>query len=216
VIAVVAYMGSMRMSEPRAKHVVLEPSRIGQTDEPSVTTERPDWVDKPSSLAHEGIYVLPIKSGLYATESECRRALDDAMAVALRDYVDTLVGQPGAGDQLGIGPGYLNRSALIKQPFFLETIESPSVGKMQQLHARLEFDKTTQVMFQDVWHRYLATKNVRWAVAGFAVILVILGLVHLSLRRDPAKQGRFGRRLLSTSALAILLGTAGACFLVVA
>jgi len=98
---------------------------------------RPDWVDSSPALSNT-TYRVAIKSGLYVTQAECRRALEQALTDATARYMETYLGDDRAEQLIGLDPAWLGQR-LVNQPLYAETVEA-SVGPMQQLHALAEFD----------------------------------------------------------------------------
>ncbi|HEX4143889.1 MAG TPA: hypothetical protein VHY91_10175 [Pirellulales bacterium] len=78
---------------------------------------RPTWADQAPALDH-GVYRLPVNSGLYSTQDECRQALAVAVAQAVAQYGKSLLADPDA------------TSTLLRQPDWLVA--------MQQNHPRFE------------------------------------------------------------------------------
>ncbi len=190
---------------PAPSHVAslregLLPSRI-------VQDVRPPWVDQPPG--NEGpTYNMPVKSGLWTTEAECQQALQGTIAKAVDEYLASYLGDDRAAQWIDIDPAYL-RQRLIRQSMYAETVDA-SVGKMQQLHALLEFDDQLRAEFQRLWRQACVSHRLRYAGGGFALILTALAALFGYLKLDLATGGRHSGRLRWASALAILLVAAGA------
>jgi hypothetical protein len=173
----------------------------------SVSNVKPEWVDRAPGMRDQA-YQVAVKSGLWTTQAECQRAIEGAIRKSLDEYLTNYFGDERAARLVDVDPAYLHQH-LIKQPLYAETVDA-SVGTMQQLHALLEFDDELRAEMHRLWRQAFVSHRLRYAGAGFALVLGALAAVCGYLKLDLATGGLYTRRLRWGSALAILLVAAGA------
>ena len=151
--------------------------------QPQASEPRPDWVDRPPHFEthSDGFreYVITAASGRYATPAECERAIiaaaNDIVARYVSDYIPEETGQETALDAEYI------RSQLVKD-WYWEPVEA-SVGPMNQLHARLVFDRHVYDEIDARAHEAIVALRLKYTAAGTAVALLLLGGVYSLLNR---------------------------------
>jgi|GEM_PF-5288850 len=174
----------------------------------SSSTDRPVWVDAPPAMQGD-VYCTSVKSGLYATRTECQAALAAALKQAVETYSDKQFG-PGAANAISIEPESIK--SRVQKAEFTEIVNT-SVGPMMQLHARLEFDDSIRTELQESRRQSLVTARL-WHVGAFSTLLLAaIGAVFGYLKLDLATAGRHTRRL-QLAAAAFIVGAAAAGFAV--
>lgn len=152
---------------------------------------RPAWIAAPRVRSQE-VDTEVVTAGPYSTRGECDRALDEAMLLATRDYVDDYLDQPAAAERIGVNLDFVRRHALADT--HNEEIVV-SIGPMRQGHALLEFDEEFRQEIRHRWQQALVT--LRLGMIGLISVGVVglLGLVYGLLRYDTSTRGYYSRRL---------------------
>ncbi len=127
----------------------------------------PEWLAKHHGQLNGKEYEIAVKSGLYVTIPECQRALEAAEKQAVRDYLDSYLGE-GAADLVSLDARYVH-DKLQKQQY-TEKIDV-SIGTMQQMHALLVFNDEARNDFQDRWRQALVTRRLWYVGGGAAAVL---------------------------------------------
>jgi hypothetical protein len=168
---------------------------------------RPAWVDRAPGLS-DGVYALVVSSGPYSSVPECQRALNDEILSATNHYINEYLGDDNAASLVNL-PVSFSRQVIKKQEY-AESLESPSVGRMYQLHAQLAFDDQSRNLFQQRWRNAIVQDRLWYTGGGAALVLALLatfyGYLKLDLKTDAPHKGR----LQLAATLVALLVAAGA------
>jgi hypothetical protein len=168
---------------------------------------RPDWVDRAPGLS-DGVYALVVSSGPYSSVPECQRALNEEILSATNHYINEYLGDDNAASLVNL-PVSFSRQVIKKQEY-AESLESPSVGRMYQLHAQLAFDDQARNLFQQRWRNAIVQDRLWYTGGGAALVLALLatfyGYLKLDLKTDAPHKGR----LQLAATLVALLVAAGA------
>ena len=81
---------------------------------------------------------------------------------------------------------------------------------MRQLHALVEVDEPLRGELQRLWRQASVAHRLRWAAAGFGLVLAALGALYAYLQRDLRRGGAAGGRLPQAATLTIICIAAGA------
>lgn len=164
---------------------------------------RPAWVEaKPSR--NGAFHTTAVCSGPFKKDSDARQALNAELEKQTADYIAELLGSK-------LAPKFIHRDAseimaeLVGSGHtYHETIESPTVGSMEQYHALIQFTPDFQ---ERVRHEWREVKG-KWRLAQFALFaggaILLLGTVFGYFRLDNATRGYYTGRLQFLSAAAIL------------
>jgi hypothetical protein len=164
---------------------------------------RPNWVESPPARGGD-LDTTAVASGPFKTRAECKRALDKALKQATDDYVDWYLGQGSRSQIAYFDLDYIKEHLLRDENKYGETIHSPSVGSMEQMHALLEFD---QAFRDEIDRRHKQAKiGSRLMETGLlaAGVLALLTTLFGYLKLDTATRGRCSGRL-QIGAIAVIL-----------
>jgi hypothetical protein len=150
----------------------------------AVTVKKPDWVDHMPGLALQDngldFYEATATSGLWSTPAECDAAIVPAIDNVVAEYVAEHVPE-AAGEEIVQDPSSL-RKQLVRDRY-LETVDTPSFGKMKQLHVLLVFDSAVLDEFKSRARLAKVDGRLKYAAAGTALTLLLLGGVYSLLRK---------------------------------
>ncbi len=178
---------------------------------PQPPQARPDWLDTAGNLDDDSVYRVAVKSGLYVSVPECQRWLEQAIKSEADHYIDELVGESGASNLVAIPRKYLLDH--VKKAQFNEVVDSPTVGPMHQIHARLEFDDAAQTEIHNRWRNAVVTHRLWYAGSAGALVLGLLGTLFGYLKLDLKTGGNQKGRLQLAATLVALIVAAGALLL---
>jgi hypothetical protein len=172
---------------------------------------KPDWVDAPPRMVGDA-YQMAIVLGPWPTRRECEADLPKELQKALDRYAEMCLGEP-VGGSVALPYDFLRQEVVKEQ--WEEEVQSPSVGRMTQLHVLLRFDHKVKDRILEEQQRGIVTSRLWMGGAGLAAVLWLLGVLYGYLRIDLATGGAYRGRLRFAAALAIL-GPVAAALLVVA
>jgi len=175
---------------------------IESKDTVEIPPGRPKWVGAESNLRGK-VHTIPVSSGPYATDSQSRRALDEALIKATNDYI---------ADQLGseLAPKLLRYDArAIKERFIkpenhYHDVARYSVGWMHENFALLEFDSKFRNEIDRRWSQVRATSRLAQTGLLSGGVIMLLGSIFGYFRLDNATRGYYTGRLQFMTAAAIL------------
>jgi hypothetical protein len=166
--------------------------RVGEGGKAPPTAEkRPAWVDSPPGRQGDA-YRTTAVTDPYTTRAECDARVPEALQKALAEYAELYLG--GQAPPASAFPAEDLERAIVKDRFE-ETIHSPSVGPMIQLHLLLEFDRAVRERIQKAAERAVIDRRL-WRTGTCA--LAALGLLAVALaylKADLATGGAHRRRL---------------------
>lgn len=166
-------------------------------------SDRPPWVGAPAYAENHVDYV-PITSGPWVTRGECRRALHEAMADAVNEYVADHHGEEAAVQYVGIDLEYIENQ-LQAEPVYEEMVKYESIDHpMRQQHTLLKFGKDFRDEIERRWNQVVVTT--RLAHVGLVLVAVLFGLgtIFSYFRLDTATKGYYSGRLQLATGTVIL------------
>lgn len=178
---------------------------------------RPSWVE--SEPKRDGsVHTTAVKSGPYKRDSDARQALDKELEEQTAAYIAETLGSKLAKQFIWYDASQIKAELVARdkdngQYIYHETIESPSVGSMEQYHALIEFSPGFQDRIRSQWDEVKAKSRLAQLglIAGAAILL--LGTVFSYFRVDTATRGYYTGRLQFLSAAAILAIVGAGVFL---
>jgi hypothetical protein len=195
---------------PAEKPKPLETKKPADAEPPvaaaSVDQPRPEWVDEPAGLSADGVYAMPVHSGVFASVPECQRELDGAVKRAADFYIDEYLGD-GASRVVDIPLAYLNEH--VKKAEYAEVVHSETVGQMHQIYARLEFDNQVRGELHRRQHNAEVANRLWYTGGGAALVLALLATFYGYLKLDLRTGGAHKGRLQLAATLVALIVAAG-------
>jgi hypothetical protein len=149
---------------------------------------RPDWVGKPPHLESPNgpdspeIYVATATAGPYSTPEECDRALGGEIDRVVTDFAEKQF-QPMPDQPVKLDRAFVQNHLI--QARYRETVDSPSVGPMQQEHVLLVFDNQARAAIEQAWRSIIVDQRLKYAAAGSGALLLVLGGVYSLLKLKP-------------------------------
>jgi hypothetical protein len=191
---------------PSAEGIFLE--ALQEVDEPLefvtnvryLTENRPDWLEGPAHLEGD-VHWLAVKAGPHVHPQRCAEDLRKELLAATRDYVNEFLQNPQAATLIGVNLPEIEERLVSEK--FAEVLDT-SVGRMNQLHARLEFDKAFRRHLEERWRQIRATSRLLQTLLGSGAVLLLIGTLFSYFRLDTATKGYYTGRLQFTAAAAIL------------
>jgi RNA polymerase sigma-70 factor (ECF subfamily) len=148
---------------------------------------RPGWVGK-APRAEGDIYQTCVTVGPYLDLQECKENRLRELQKAFNNYVVNCLGSQWAER---IRPSDKELFALDTKEYE-ETVLSPTLGKMKNLHLLVKIDRRQVEAAQ---RRWIVHAHLRQAGAGLAGLWLALGVLWSYLRLDQRSNGRYRRRL---------------------
>ena len=163
---------------------------------------RPAWVE--SKPVREGAnHTFAVKSDPFKKDSDARAALDEQLEKETAAYIAETLGSKLAPQFIRFDAGTI-RTELVRENVYHETIESPTVGSMEQYHALITFPQGFQDRIRHEWDQVKA----KWRLAQLGLVaggaILLLATVFGYFRVDNATRGYYTGRLQFLSAAAIL------------
>lgn len=162
--------------------------------------ERPAWVDAPPRPTN-GNFQFKTLVGPYPDEAGCETALQSELVLFYRDYIAQRYG-PEAAALLAPASGVVLRAQLVRSAW-LEPLESPSLGRMWQLHALVEVSAARQTELQQQVRLAFSQRRARHVLVGAGAVFSILGALFACLKLDTLTQGYYTGRLRLGAAVVI-------------
>jgi hypothetical protein len=157
---------------------------LDEPEPPKIEVVRPAWADTKTGFEN-GVYRTVVVVGPYATRQECDDRLGSQLTLAAEEYIDRVLGN-GASDQVVL-PVELLRSKSVTREVWEEPIWSPrNKRQMVQVHALMEFDKTTRRELDRRWHEAQVRQRLWYTAGGAAGVLALVGTLFGYLR--PGRQ----------------------------
>jgi hypothetical protein len=148
------------------------------------------------------VYQCSVHVGPYKTLGECEQDLPEAIERSARQYVEEYLDLGPAVKRIRLPADELRRQ-LVKAEWE-ETIESPTVGPMKQLHVLIEFGPEFRERVRQEWKRLVITDRL-WRTGSAGVVgLALLGVLFGYLKIDQATGGARRGRLRVAAAAAVL------------
>jgi hypothetical protein len=96
---------------------------------------RPDWVEKEPDFSGD-VHTIPVSSGPFKHETECKRALDKEIVKATREYITEQLGSELAAQFIRYDARAIDKRFIKEDNKYHEVI-TVSFGPMHQTHALL-------------------------------------------------------------------------------
>jgi hypothetical protein len=191
-------------ANPPLPTIVAAPQAPTSAESTSATEGKqpPAWLTSTPGLERDTYYTTVVV-GPYKTIRECEEELPAELQKATNAYVDSYLGA-GASKVVHIPPAYI-QDHLVKDRYVQEfQSDTPTVGAMVNLHARLGFDRRIKTQMQRM-HRDADVENRLLSVVGGAgAVLLVLGTLFGYLKLDTMTRGYYTRRLQFAAAIVIL------------
>ncbi|MBL9123182.1 MAG: hypothetical protein JNG90_06085, partial [Planctomycetaceae bacterium] len=172
---------------------------------------RPDWlIEKPEYLDGQGVFHMRRSTGrLYDSPDESHEAAAELLLEMTRDYATRLLGAEAAR-QVSI-PMHTILTDFVAATY---DEQGPPPGLPDddawETHLLLKFDAADQRLIERSWRQSVVEHNLRYAGAGAALVLALLGTLFGYLKIDTATRGYYSGRLkLATGALVAAITTLG-------
>jgi hypothetical protein len=186
--------------EPQGTSFVSE-APFSLSAEPNVSPPRPDWIEKPSSFAVNGVRRVVIEAGPYTQLQECHDELRRKMVDAVQSHVTALVHEKTADPnayvppiaQLGIGEGYITRE-LLRPEVYVED-GNASFGLTKTAWGLLEFNENADANLLNAWKAYARRSRIRGMVLLAGLAVSVLGGILALLKIDTWTRGYYTKRL---------------------
>lgn len=165
---------------------------------------RPAWVES-ASLRVGPLHTTAVSSGPWLSAEEARRALDERLLQATREYLVELVDHPNADLVTSTYTlADVKNRLLTPDHLYEERVEGELSGSTCQLHALLQFDESFRTEALQRW-REIVTR-IRLTQAGLAAggLLLLVAMLFGLLRADTATRGYYTRTLQILAAVTIL------------
>jgi hypothetical protein len=177
-------------------------SEDSPTQDVVIPPGRPAWVESEPAEAGD-VYTWPVSSGVQLSKQACRRALDEKLQAATRQYLDQILGRNNASAWVDYDTPYIRAHLLRPENIYHEVIQT-SVGPVHQSHGLLEFDDSFRQQSQERWSELRATSRLLQVGLGAGLVLGVVGAFFAFFRLDTATRGYYTRRLQLAVAGAIL------------
>jgi hypothetical protein len=163
---------------------------------------RPEWIDADPDYT-SAIHTVPVASGPYVHEGESRRALDQALVKATREYITEQLGSDLAAQLIQYDAKMIKRK-VVKADNLYHDVATYSVGEMHEYFALLEFGPEFRNELDRRWHKIRATSRLSQVGLFGGAGLLLLASVFGYFRMDNATRGYYTGRLQFMTAAAIL------------
>jgi hypothetical protein len=163
---------------------------------------RPEWVDADPDYTSK-VHTVAVASGPYVHEGESRRALDQAIVKATREYVAEQLGSELAPHLIQYDAKAIKRK-LLKADNLYHDVATYSVGPMHEYFALLEFGPEFRNELDRRWQAIRATSRLSQVGLFGGAGLLFLASIFGYFRLDNATRGYYTGRLQFMTAAAIL------------
>jgi hypothetical protein len=172
---------------------------------------RPAWVEAPP--VREGtVHSTSVCSDPYSTPSHAMHALDEKLKAATAEYIAEYLHSDLAPSLIRYNVSEIKQKLLSPQNVYEEEI-TVSIGKMHQVHAKLEFPADFREQLDRRWAELRATYRLAETGLISGGVLLLLATVFGYFRLDNATRGYYTGRLQFMAAAAILaIVASGAMF----
>jgi len=163
---------------------------------------RPEWIDADPDYT-SAIHTIPIASGPYVHENESRRALDQALVKATKEYVAEQLGSELAARLIQYDAKTIKRK-VVKADNLYHDVATYSVGPMHEYFALLEFGPEFRNELDRRWENIRAKSRLSQVGLFGGAGLLFLASIFGYFRMDNATRGYYTGRLQFMTAAAIL------------
>jgi hypothetical protein len=163
---------------------------------------RPAWTEADPDYT-SAIHTIPVASGPYVHENESRRALDQALVKATREYVAEQLGSELAARLIQYDAKTIKRK-VVKADNLYHDEATYSVGKMHEYFALLEFGPEFRNELDRRWENIRAKSRLSQVGLFGGAGLLFLASIFGYFRMDNATRGYYTGRLQFMTAATIL------------
>ena len=163
---------------------------------------RPEWIDAEPDYT-SAVHTVPVASGPYVHEGESRRALDQALVKATKEYIREQLGSELAAQLIQYDAKTIKRK-VVKADNLYHDVATYSVGPMNEYFALLEFGPEFRNELDRRWHKIRATSRLSQVGLFGGAGLLLLASIFGYFRMDNATRGYYTGRLQFMTAAAIL------------
>ena len=167
------------------------------------THERPAWVQSPPNQEGD-VHSLALCAGPFSTPSECEQALKHEVEKAVSGYNQWYIQQLGGSQRLLVWSPNYHIDWSDKGNRYHEVTESKILGKMHNVHMRLDFDEAYRRQLNESWRDTAKAQRLTRVALIFGGVLALLATLNSYLRLDTATEGCYTRRLQCAAVGAIL------------
>ena len=189
-----------------AKRITAEadPEIEAPADTIEIPPDRPKWVGTEPNTRGK-VHTVALSTGPYKKESQAKRALDEAIEKATRDYIVDQLGSERAALLLHYDAGTIKDRYLkeANQHHDIARYSEP-VGDMHEHFALLEFGPEFRKEIDGKWKQVKATSRVFQTGLVSGGVLMLLASVFGYFRLDNATRGYYSGRLQFMTAAAVL------------
>src|SRR5262249_47304247 len=136
---------------------------------------RPKWIGAEANYRGK-THTISVSSGPYATEAQCKRALEEAIAKATNEYIAEQLGTELAPNLLHYNARTIQDRFVKRENTYHDTPKS-SVGYMHESFALLEFGPDFRNELDRRWTQVRATSRVAQTGLISGAALLLLGSV---------------------------------------
>lgn len=162
---------------------------------------RPRWVEAVSAPVGT-VHVVSVSSGPWESPATAMSRLDEELKQAVDKYAVELIEDPKAAQRVSLSAREI-RQRLTAEDIYAEVIEV-EVGRMHQVHARLQFDDNFRDLIRQRWRQAVTFGRLGIFGTGFLVLLTTLAAAFGYFKVDTATRGDYSRRLQLLTGVAIL------------
>lgn len=185
---------AVESSEP-VLHTPLE-------DTVKIPPGRPEWIDAEPDFT-SAVHTIPVASAPFVHEGEARRALDQALVKATREYVAEQLGSELAARLIQYDAKTIKRK-VVKADNLYHDVATYSVGPMHEYFALLEFGPEFRKELDRRWEGIRAKSRLSQVGLFGGAGLLLLASIFGYFRLDNATRGYYTGRLQFMAAAAIL------------
>lgn len=165
---------------------------------------RPAWVES-AAVRVGAVHTTAVESGPWLSPDESRRALDEKLLAAAREYVAEIVHHRHS-DLVAqtFDTAYVKNHLLSSSDIYEEQLEGELSGSTYRTHALLKFDGTFRSEVESRWNAIVTRARLAQIGLVGGIVLVLFASALGLLRADTATRGYYTRTLQLVAAVAIL------------
>jgi hypothetical protein len=177
---------------------------IESTTTVEIPPGRPKWIGSEPNFRGK-IHTIPVASGPYKTDSQSKRALNEALVKATNEYIAEQLGSELAPKLIRYDARTIHERFVKKENEYHDTARySDPVGYMHEHFALLEFDTKFRNDLDSRWTKVRATSRLAQTGLVSGAALLLLASVFGYFRLDNVTRGYYTGRLQFMTAAAIL------------
>lgn len=158
--------------------------------------DQPAWVTNPPASTAK-VHRELIEVGPFATDKECRTAMDVRLELASAEYLDSWV-EHGNSQLLSISPTFMRKHVVTDQYMRTETRSFGPLADdqtMYTLYHLLEFDQAVNDRLAAMTREKVMQSRLAYAGFGLGSLMALLTAAFGYLRLDALTDGKYKRRL---------------------